>query len=342
MVLTKKKRSVFADLSDHRLAVAVASGSPGNLKVERAGEIHLSGNENRRDLIEPLLGKTDGYVGVFAAASPLRQTLAPHLPDNPQKLRQPGAITDLFKEVSSLDPGSSLWYCLDGQSGLPFLPDGSASRRLLFCGAPLGHIQEAQNRMVEWGLVPLSLELSALATLSVLLPALHSREDDTRVLSMHPGKKQTLALIVSADGVESGRLIPTGTASILPRLMKELGIADEGAAERMLASRTLDFQDIGDTLLQDMIRELNAFSGSFEIETGQTLTHSLTSGFPNHASWINQNLSASQGLKEWSMDFDPLFSSLGAEIDDANFKALSTSTWMTLLGLMEGAFLKTA
>ncbi len=335
MALTKKKRWIFADQSDHRLALAVASGNPGNLKIERAGEINLSGNENRRDLLEPMLGRFDGHVGVFAAASPARQELVPHIPENFQKLRQPGAVPELFRELTSLDPEKSVWYCLDGQSGMPFLPDGPAARQLLFCGASRDHIRESQQRLVDWGLVPLSLELSALAALSILLPALKSREDEARVLFIGPGKTETLALVVSAVGVETGRLVSTGTASILPRLMKELGIRDEGAAERMLASRTLDFQDIGDSLLEDVTRELNAFTGSFEIETGQTLTHSLTIGFPAHASWINQILSSSQGLKEWTMDLDPVFSSLGAGIDDDNCKALGANTWLTLLGLIE-------
>jgi len=336
MALSKKKRWIFADLSDHRLAVAVATGSPSDLKVQRAGEINLSGHESHRDLLEPLIGRIDGHAGAFASTSPLGQRIVPYAPDNIQKVRQPGAVPKFFQENTSLDPAQSVWFCLDESTGLPFIPDGPIARRFLFCGVPRANIHASQDRLVAWGLVPLSLELSSLATLSILLPALKSRADETRVLFVDMGKTQTLAMVVSANGVETSRLMPTGISAILPRLMKELGIRDEAAAERMLASRTLDFQDIGESLLQDLIRELNAFSGSFEIETGQTLTHGLTIGFPTHAAWIGQNLSASQNLKEWTMDLDPVFSDLGMEVDDENCNALSPTTWMTLLGLMEG------
>ncbi len=77
--------------------------------------------------------------------------------------------------------------------------------------------------------------------------------------------------IFGNEQVDICRPIPYGLNSMFPTVQSELGLKDEDSARKLFFSNTFDFTELGPSLLKKMLKELQASTGFYEVQTGQTI-----------------------------------------------------------------------
>ena len=68
---------------------------------------------------------------------------------------------------------------------------------------------------------------------------------------------------------------------MFPVIQAELGLKDEDSARKLFYSNTFDFTEMGPSLLRKLLKELQASTGFYEVQTGQTIGQLYLALLPN-------------------------------------------------------------
>ena len=91
---------------------------------------------------------------------------------------------------------------------------------------------------------------------------------------------------------------------------------------------------MGGTLLRKMLKELQASTGFYEVQTGQTIGQLFVTLLPKNLGWIETVLSRNLGVPLLRVDYEPWLEYLGirggADVQLANLD----NRWFGLMSLM--------
>jgi hypothetical protein len=139
---------------------------------------------------------------------------------------------------------------------------------------------------------------------------------------------------LNSGQVEVARTIPFGLDSIYPLLQRELGLKDEQSARKLFFSNTFDFAEMGPKLLRRLIKEVQATSGLYEVQKGQTISYIFLGVLPKNLSWITRTISEVLGAEILNPGLHGWLESLQIELgDDVEVSNLG-NRWMGLFSLM--------
>ena len=113
------------------------------------------------------------------------------------------------------------------------------------------------------------------------------------------------------------RPINHGVQGMFPVVQRELGLKDEESARKLFFSDTFDFTEMAPALLKNLLKELQASSGYYEVQTGQTIGHIFIGNIPSNLSWMIKTLSRSLGIDSLEIDYEKWLSALGGTPSDA-------------------------
>lgn len=335
-MLKKKRVGLFCDVSDHRLTLLRTTSWANPHEIEALVEIPLFTSDDPLTEVRRFAGTSDAHIPIRVSGRPANRFVEPYHVENFQKIRQPGQIEKVLAQKTRAKPEDLQWVCLHTGSGLPFTPAESIIRTLLYCGAPKAAIREVQDLLVSLTLVPQSFELSTLSTAAELARWVGGTEKPLPVLVAEIGQRQTYSMLISEKGVHLSRMFPLGTETLVKRLQSEMGLRNEEAARRMLISKTLSFEDIGERLLGEIIRELTAFSSSFEVETGETLGYCLFPGLPEHFRWMEAILKTRLGIPPLEPSPGDILEPNGIEDPAGLLTIENMDAWLPIAGMIRG------
>jgi len=91
---------------------------------------------------------------------------------------------------------------------------------------------------------------------------------------------------------------------------------------------------MGPKLLRRMTKELQASTGFYEVQTGQTISHVFLSVLPKNLNWVAQTVSDSLGLEILQPSIEGWLESLKIKLSDGVEVLNLGPRWMGLFSLM--------
>lgn len=336
-MLSTKGKAVFVDTNEFSTLLAITSGIVPPFTLENLQDLPPNTSvEELRDTISALTGSKGrlsmGCVGVYPSSRFVRR----HTLDATSKAKDPGFIEDVAANQLHIDTANSTVGVVSAQSGLPLDPSKSlqAQKELVFCGASMADLHREQERMVDAGVYPERLELGTLAAVAGIKQYINFREMKSPVLMMEVTGDCSNVFIITKDRLDISRPIPYGLNSMFPLIQQELGLKDEASAKKLFYSNTFDFTEMGSTLLRKILKELQASTGFYEVQTGQTIGHLVTTLLPQNFNWLSKALSRSLGVDLLNLEYSAWLKSMNISASESVRLDGLDNRWLNLFSLM--------
>jgi hypothetical protein len=184
------------------------------------------------------------------------------------------------------------------------------------------------------GIYPERLELGTLATLGGMVNYLKFKQTKTPLLLLEIGEELTQSFILSSEGVDISRPIPSGVAAMIPVVQKELGLKDEESAKKLFYSNTFDFTSMGGTLVKKLLKELQSSIGFYEVQTGQSIGNVFCTQLPASLGWLGTTMAGALGVTPLKMDMMPWLESLNIKLADGVAPNPPDERWAGLFALI--------
>jgi hypothetical protein len=199
---------------------------------------------------------------------------------------------------------------------------------------PSEDIVAMQDKMLEQGIYPERLELGTLATLGGMISYLQFKQSKTPVLLLEIGQETTHSFILSADGVDISRPIPSGISAMIPVVQKELGLKDEESAKKLFYSNTFDFTSMGGSLVKKLLKELQSSIGFYEVQTGQSIGNVVCTQLPASLTWLGATMAGSLGVAPLKLELQPWLESLNIKLAEGVTLGQPEERWFGLFSLL--------
>ncbi len=193
--------------------------------------------------------------------------------DSPAKAKDPNYFAELLSSQFRIDPETNSVAVVNAVDGSEFdVEKGLQNQKeLLFCGAGANEITEIQDQLIEYGIYPDTLELGSVSSIGGLKNYSRFKKERFPTLILEITPENSNVFIFGNEQVDICRPIPYGLNSMFPTVQSELGLKDEDSARKLFFSNTFDFTELGPSLLKKMLKELQASTGFYEVQTGQTI-----------------------------------------------------------------------
>ncbi len=335
-MLKSNTKGLYLELSDVSLLAARTSGLKPPFALEAIDEIQLNQEvESIRAQLFALMGNPKvPYLPAICAMYPPSRLVRRVTLDNPAKARDPAFLADLITNQFKVNLESHMITVMTANEGSEFQPERVLAKEIVFCGAPHEEILEVQNTLVEYGVYPERLEIGTVATLGVLMDMMERAKTKNPIFVLEITDESSQVFILQGKQLDVARPIPFGFKSMYPIIKKELGLKDEESAQKLFNSNTFDFTEMGPLLLRKILKELQASTGFYEVQTGQTIGHLFVSMLPANLAWIPTTLSRSLGMELYPVTVPSWLESQGIEVDSSIPATELGSRWLGLFSLM--------
>ena len=333
-----KVKGLFLDVSDFSVLAARTSGYKLPLIVEEVSEYVLSGADRIDDIRSFLESVVEfhgsNYFVSRCGVYPDGRFVHYHEVESVSKAKKLDFLSKTLDEEFKVNPAENNVAILDARDGSDFDPKTSLTKQLLFCGGPNDAFQEEQDRLLQFGVYPERLELSTCATLGGVSDYAAFNEINSPILFLELTLESTNVFILNRGKVEVSHIAAMGLDSIYPLLQRELGLKDEVSARKLFLSNTFDFAEIGPRLLRRLTKELQATTGFYEVQTGQTIKHLFLSVLPGNLSWVEKTVGDALALDALNPKYERWLESLDIKVGDGVEVSNMGGRWMGLFSLM--------
>jgi hypothetical protein len=334
MFFAKKTKGFCVDFGDQAILLARMSQEFAPLVVEEVREF----GANDTDALKAFISTTDGkgptgYAHATVGINPPRRLVRRHTIDV-KRLREPAYFSEVLSQQFRVEAEKYSTRVLNPDDGSDFDTTKTNQKEVIFCGLPSDEIITWQDRMLSLSIYPERLELSSIATLGGLVSYLKFKQSKSPVLLLEMGDDATQSFILSADGVDISRPIPSGITAMIPVVQKELGLKDEESAKKLFYSNTFDFTSMGGTLIKKLLKELQSSIGFYEVQTGQSIGSVLCTGLPPNLSWLAASIAQSLGVGVFKLELIPWLDSVGIKLADGVSLTPPDERWLSLFSLM--------
>ena len=302
-MIKAKAKGVYLNVTEQSVFGALTSSTKPPFVVEEMFTLPREDTDKVAETIDDIVDvKTNNYAISHVSVSPVSRFVRAFDLDVSARKKNVDYYTDLLKSQFRIDPESHAVSIIEADSGAEADLEKGSITRLLFCGASSEEIKAEQKAVLEWNVFPKTLELSSVSSLGAVTDYVQREKVDGAVLVIELSTESSQAFIVREGRIEVTRPIPYGIHSMIPVVKQELGLKDEESARKLFFSNTFDFTEVGPKLLRKLIRELQASTGFYEVQTGQTIGHLLLPQLHKTLSWVGQVISESLGVELLKMD----------------------------------------
>ena len=335
MFFSHKSKGFFVELNDHAVMVARTSGPVAPFAVEEMLECAPNDSAAFKDLIgriQPKKGPS-GYLHATVGIYPSKRLVRRHTVE-PRRVKEPAYVTELCSQQFHIEDDKYSLAILNAGDGVDFDVARGTQKDVVFCGLPIEDAQGAQAMLLDSGIYPERLELGSVATLGGVVDCLAFNRAKTSVLVLEVGADATHSFIVTANGVEASRPVAQGLVAMVPIVQKELGLKDEESARRLFYSNTFDFTGMGPLLIKKILKELQSSIGFYEVQTGQSVAHVLTTQLSPKLQWLDTAVSNALGISALKLDPLAWLESRQISLPENLLKLAQETRWFGPLSLM--------
>lgn len=324
-------------MTEYSVLLARVSRLSSPVQLEALEEIELSGKDEAeiRDAILDVAQAEKGAV-VFShcAVHPAGRFIRRASLDNAAKSKEPGFLSEYLRQQYNVDPQTHMVAVLNAADGSEFDPGKGPAKEFVFCGAPTAHIRDTQERLVAMSLYPKRMEIGTLGTFGAVADYCERFGTRGPVLSLELESECATIMISNGKQLDVARPISYGLNSMYPLIQKELGLKDQASARKLFTSNTFDFTEMGPSLLAKFQQELQASTGFYEVQTGQTISHLFLPMLPDNFAWIGTTLSQTLGVEQLKINFPEWLAQHGVGHDPGVECTSLPPRWFGLLGLL--------
>ncbi len=335
MFFSKKSKGFFLEVSEHSVLAARTSSPAAPFTIEEVRECAAGDPAAFRAMLgelQPSKSPT-GYLHASVGIYPARRVVRRHTVE-PKRMRESGYFADICTQQFRIEQDKHALFLVNAADGSDYESAKTPPREVVVCGLPNEDAAAAQGSLLEAGIYPERIELGSVATLGAVVDCLAQSKAKTPVLVLEVEADAMHSFIVTANGVESSRPIPQGLNAMIPIVQKELGLKDEESARRLFYSNTFDFTGMGPQLIKKLLKELQSAIGFYEVQTGQTVGHLLTTQLPPKLLWIDAAIAGALGIKSFKLDPLPWLESRRITPRENLGASLADARWLGLLALM--------
>lgn len=336
-MLKSKKKGLFVDISEFSILAAKTSGYEAPMFVEEVADFLVESDHRSKDIgsflgecVDLKGGNYEAICGIYPKGYFIRY----HEVESGVRLKNQSLLEKLLRSDLGIDPKINDISILNSRDGSQFDPTKNASNQLIFCGAPTTELQKAQDQILSYGLLPMRMELTSVASIGGFSHYMHISEFKSAVMYIELLSECMNVVILNRGKVDMVRSLDFGLDSLFPLLRDELELKDEASARKLFHSNTFDVAEIGRKLLQKILEELKAILGYYEVQTGLNVDRFFVSLLPQKLSWIPETISNALGIARITIQSEPWLQSLGIKINDSvDFSALG-SHWLGVFSLI--------
>jgi hypothetical protein len=333
-MIGSKSKGLFVDVAGTYLLAARTTGTSAPFTVEEVREIPIGEPAETAEAMRTFAGtRGTGYAVARCGIYPPNR-LVSRIAAEGRKLKDEGYLTEHVKETLKIDPAAYHLFLLSPETGADAVGAKTPPKDVLVCGAPSEELMAAQERLLDLGLYPETMEIGTIASLGGVADFLAFSDQKTPTLLLEIGGDSTLMFVVARDGIEITRTMAFGISSMIPVVQKELGLKDEESAKKLFFSNSFDFTPMGPQLTKRLLRELQASIGFYEVQTGQSIAQLCCTQLPSKIGWLEACLADVLGMKVLKFDLAPWLKSKGIEFADSVNLAEFGPMWTNLFCLM--------
>jgi len=337
-MLKPKAKGLFVDVSEYSVLAARTSGYKLPMVIEAIAELPLTSDvdsDDLRNFFEDLVEFNGAnYFVARCGVYPEKRFVRYFEAESAGKIKDAQYLTNVLKSEFNIAAEENNVAILDARNGSDFDFEKKSTRRLVFCGGPRDSFLAEQERLLGCGLYPERMELSTITTLGGVSDYARFHDITTPILCFEVTSQSASIFIINRGQVEVARPVPFGLDSIYPLLQRELGLKDEDSARKLFFSNTFDFAEMGPKLLRRMTKELQASTGFYEVQTGQTISHVFLSVLPKNLNWVSKTVADSLALEILQPSLEGWLESLKIKVsEDVELMNLG-GRWMGLFSLM--------
>ncbi|KAF0093943.1 MAG: hypothetical protein E1N59_2406 [Puniceicoccaceae bacterium 5H] len=337
-MLSKKSKGFFVEVSSFSILAATTSQAIAPCTIESVREYpgDLDDPTFRSQVEAMTPGKSARYVPSQCAIYPVSRFFRRHTLESAAKAKDPRYFPDLMSQQFRVEPSKNTAAVLLATSGASFDPEKpmTAQKELLIAGASNEEFARQQEDLVASRIYPESLELGTLACLGGLMDYLRWSRVGHPVLMLEITPHNSNLFVLNDGIVDLCRPIPYGLNSMFPIVQKELGLKDEESARKLFYSNTFDFTEMGPILMRKMLKELQASTGFYEVQTGQSIGSFVLTLLPRNLSWIRDVLVRDLGLRAMQLDYQGWLASRKVELGSGVTFEESDPRWLGLLSMI--------
>ena len=334
-MIKAKAKGVYLSVTEQSVFAARTSSTKPPFVVEEAFKLPRDKTDEVADAIDGIVeAKQNNFAIGHVSISPDSRFVRAFDLDTTARKKNPDYYTDTLKSQFRIDAESNAVSIIEADTGAEADLEKGAITRLLFCGAEMEEVKAEQQAVIDWSVYPETPQISSVSNLGAISDYAQREKVDSAILILEMSTDSSQAFIVREGRIDVTRPIPYGINSMIPVVKQELGLKDEESAKKLFFSNTFDFTEVGPKLLRKLIRELQASTGFYEVQTGQTIGHLFLPQFPATLSWVEQCLSESLGVDPLRMDAVQWLGKHEIEFaTDVETEALDAE-WFGLLSLM--------
>jgi len=334
MLFAKKSKGFCVEIGEHTTLLARLSSPDAPFVVEELKEFP-SGDQNAiLEWTKTAQGKGgSGYVHATCGVYPPKRVVRRHTMDL-KRIKDPAYFGEVYSQQFRIEADKYTMRVLQPGDGSEYDQAKGTQKEALFCGLPTEDVIAIQDKLLEQGIYPERLELGTLATLGGVVSYLQFKQVKAPVLLLEIGGEMTHSFIVSADGVDISRPIPSGISAMIPVVQKELGLKDEESAKKLFYSNTFDFTSMGGTLVKKLLKELQSSIGFYEVQTGQSIGSLFCTQLPSSLAWLGTTMGGALGVPLIKVELAPWIESLNIKLAPEVTLAQPEEKWFSLFSLL--------
>ncbi len=334
MLFAKKSKGFCVEIGEHATLLARLSEPQAPYVVEELKELPSSEADGITAWTKVTEGKgSTGYAHAACGIYSPKRIVRRHTLDL-KRVKDPAYFNEVYAQQFRIEPDKYTVKALNPEDGSEYDLVKASQKEVLFCGLPSDDVIAMQDKLLEQGIYPERLELGTLATLGGLVNYLKYKQTKTPVLLLEIGLETTQSFILSADGVDISRPIPSGIAAMIPVVQKELGLKDEESAKKLFYSNTFDFTSMGGALVKKLLKELQSSIGFYEVQTGQSIGSVFCTQLPTSLTWLSATMAGALGVAPLKVELVPWLESLSIKLAEGVTLGQPEERWFGLFSLL--------
>jgi hypothetical protein len=334
-MLKTKTKGLFVDYSEYALLLARTSSFKNPVHIEAITE-HVPGEpEETAEFVREFAElKSGSYIPTHCSIYPTDRFIRRFTMDVQAKNKNQNYFSETLSSQFRVDPEKNMVQILKGTDGAEADLEKGLDKELMFVGGPTEQFRSLQQNLLSYAIYPASLEVGTLSTIGGLIDYTQAKGLSAPTLILEITADNSNVFIFRNDILDVSRPISFGWNTMYPVIQQELGLKDEGSAKKIFYSNTFDFTEMGPKLLRKMLKELQASTGFYEVQTGQTIGQIFLSLLPKNLNWVGQILARSLGVDVIDLDFPAWLKSQNITLADEVDVASLDNRWMGLFSLM--------
>ena len=334
MFFAKKSKGFCVDIGEYTTLLAKLSQPDAPYLVEELKEFPSTDIAAITDWVKTTDGRgSTGYAHATCGIHPSKRIIRRHTLDL-KKIKEPAYFSEIYTQQFRVESEKYTIKPLNPEDGSDYDMVKASQKEALFCGLPSDDIVSIQDKLLEQGIYPERLELGTVATLGGMISYLKFKQSKSPLLVLEIGEESTQSFIISSDGVDISRPIPSGIAAMIPVVQKELGLKDEESARKLFYSNTFDFTSMGGALVKKLLKELQSSIGFYEVQTGQSIGSVFCTQLPTSLTWLSATMAGALGVPTLKMEMLPWLESLNIKLAEGVTLGSPEERWAGLFSLM--------